>query len=325
MNVTRVGVLRGGPSDEYEVSLKSGGTVLKHLSPEKYQPIDIFIDREGNWHVAGIEVNPHDVLSRVDVVVNALHGKYGEDGKVQAVLDRHGIPYTGSGSLASAVAMHKALTKNALVGHGVQMARHILIEKKEIDQNLEQKLLSIFRSFPLPVVVKPVASGSSVGVSVVKKFEDFEQAVLSAFKSGDTVMIEEFIPGVEATCAVIDEFRGAKIYALPPVEIRPTHGGFFDYQAKYQGKSLEIVPGNFTHEQKDEIMKLASIVHKALGLRHYSRTDFIVTPRRGIFMLEVNTLPGLTDESLLPKSLAAVGVKLSDFFDHLIHLAIGRK
>ncbi|MDB5259345.1 MAG: D-alanine--D-alanine ligase [Candidatus Taylorbacteria bacterium] len=339
-HLTRVGVLRGGPSDEYEVSLKSGATVLRHLSPDKYHVIDIFIDRDGLWHIAGMPKEPHDALSQVDIIVNALHGQYGEDGKVQAILDRHGIPYTGSGSLASAIAMNKALTKKVIAdhsaaeGHGVKMAKHVLISRDDIIDEfigdvsakaLEKKLLDVFKSFALPVVVKPVGSGSSVGVSVVKGFHEFEEAVMKAFESGSNIMIEEFIPGVEGTCAVIDDFRGSEIYALPPIEIRPTHGKFFDYEAKYQGKSEEIVPGNFTHEQKDEMMRIATLVHKALGLKHYSRCDFIVTPRLGIYFLEVNTLPGLTEASLLPKGLAAVGVKMGDFLDHLVGLAISGK
>jgi D-alanine-D-alanine ligase len=185
--------------------------------------------------------------------------------------------------------------------------------------------MHIFRTFPLPVVVKPAASGSSVGVSIVKKFQDIEAAVKLAFKSGDTVIVEEFVPGIEATCGVVDGLRGVEIYALPPVEIRPTHGGFFDYAAKYEGKSNEIVPGNFSPADKAELARLSEIVHRTLGLRHYSRSDFIISPKRGICFLEVNTLPGMTDASLLPKSLAAVGVKLSDFFDHLIGLAINGK
>lgn len=292
----------------------------------------MFIDREGNWHVAGLELKPHDALARVDVVVNGLHGAFGEDGKVQAILDLHGVPYTGSSSLASAVAMNKALTKTQLANNStveiIRTPRHILVTRDVPEARLHE----IFKTFGLPLVVKPVSSGSSVGVKIAKGFHELADAIKHAFAHTaaheDRVMVEEFIAGVEATCGVIDNFRGEDLYALPPVEIRPIggkSGNFFDYEAKYGGKSQEIVPGNFTHAVKDEIMKLARAAHRGLGLRHYSRSDFIVSPRRGVFFLETNTQPGLTSESLLPKSLTAVGVTLPDFLDHLIGLAIASK
>lgn len=336
----RVGVLRGGPSAEYDVSLKTGAAILGALAHEslieKYQPIDVFIDREGNWHVAGMELKPHDALTRVDVVVNGLHGAFGEDGKVQAILDRHGVPYTGSSSLASAVAMNKALTKTQLANNPgdnlaaeiIRTPRHVLVARDVSEARLHE----IFKTFGVPLIVKPVSSGSSVGVKIAKGFHELADAIKHAFTHTaaheDHVIIEEFITGVEATCGVIDNFRGEELYALPPVEIRPMgwkSGNFFDYEAKYGGKSQEIVPGNFTHSVKEEIMKLARAAHRGLGLRHYSRSDFIVSPRRGVFFLETNTQPGLTSESLLPKSLTAVGVTLPDFLDHLIGLAIARK
>lgn len=322
MNRTRVGVLRGGPSNEHDVSLQSGGTVLKNLSPEKFQTIDIYIDRDGAWHVSGVEVSPHDALSTIDVVFNALHGSYGEDGKVQSLLDRHGIPYTGSGTFASAVGMNKILTKEMLAKFGIKMPKHTLIDDVT---RAEEQAHQIFRSFPLPVVVKPATSGSSVGVSIVKKFADLVPAIESAFEHSPVVMIEEYVSGIEATAGVVEGLRGHELYALPPVEIVPTHGGFFDYNTKYNGQSREIVPGNFSHDIKDELMKIAQDVHRLLDLRHYSRSDFIVTPRRGVYFLEVNTQPGLTKESLIPRALDAVGVKLADFLEHIIHLAINRK
>lgn len=330
MNRIRVGVLRGGPSNEYDVSLKTGGNVIAHLGKhpeEKYQPIDIFIDRNGDWHIAGVPVEPHHALDQVDVVWNALHGAYGEDGKVQQLLDRHEVPYTGSGAFASAVGMNKVLAKETFLKHGIKTPRYALVESEGVRErrDLEAKLLELFRSFTLPFIVKPVSSGSSVGVSVVKGFHEFESAIFEAFKHGNVIMIEEFIPGVEATCGVIDAFRDTDIYALPPIEIRPHRSGFFDFAAKYEGKADEIVPGNFTHEEKDQIMHLARAAHTALGLRHYSRSDFIVSPKRGIYILEVNTLPGLTDASLLPKALQSVGVSVGHFLDHVIGLALVQK
>ena len=323
MSRTKVGVLRGGPSSEYEVSLKTGSAVLKNLAheklAEKYEPLDIFIDRAGVWHIAGVPVKPHEALTRADVFVNALHGEYGEDGKVQALLDQHNARYTGSRALASALGMNKTLAKGIFKKSGIKTPYHIVIADRKYSP------LDIFRTFPMPAVVKPVSAGSSVGISIVRAFDDLEPAIEAAFKIGDEVLIEEFIPGVEATVGVINGFRGEELYALPPIEIRHNHG-FFDYEAKYSSADTpEIVPGNFTNEQKAELIRLAREVHATLGLRHYSRTDFIVSPRRGVYILEVNTLPGLTEASLVPKALTAVGSNLPEFLDHIVGLALEGK
>lgn len=315
----KVGVLRGGPSSEYEVSLKSGESVLKNL-PEKYLGIDIFISRDGQWHVDGIVKTPELAVRHLDVIFNALHGEFGEDGKVQRILEHLGIPYTGSRSFESAVAMNKNLTKKALKGAGVKMAHHKIIKK---EQMIEGVLAELFKTLPHPSVVKPTAAGSSVGVSIVKTFSELEEALEKAFKVGDTVIVEEYIDGREATAGVLDNFRKEKHYILPAVEIIPhKQSVFFDYDAKYSGASIEICPSNFSDEVKTKIHDFARIVHDTLGLKHYSRSDFVVHPKRGVYFLEVNTLPGLTTESLLPKSLKAIGSTLSEFIDHTITLAL---
>lgn len=319
MNKIRIGVLRGGPSSEYEVSLKTGGNVLKNL-PEKYAPIDIFIDKAGVWHIQGIPQNPHEAIRKVDAVFNALHGEYGEDGKVQKILDTFSIPYTGSKTLASSLGMNKALAKNIFKSHGIKTPYHT-VESKE--NNLDETALRLFNTFPMPAVVKPVSSGSSVGVSIAYTFQGLKDALLKAFEYSDKALVEEYIKGREATCGVVDRFRGKDFYSLLPIEIiKPEKSDFFDYEAKYCGDSQEICPGNFSQSEKNSIQKLAVAAHKVLGLRHYSRSDFIISPRRGIYILEVNTLPGLTEESLMPKSLKSVGFSLPDFLDHLIGLAL---
>jgi D-alanine-D-alanine ligase len=341
MTRTKVGVLRGGPSSEYEVSLKTGSAILKNLADpriaEKYEPMDIFIDRDGAWHISGAPVAPHEAIRRADVFVNALHGEFGEDGKLQSLLDQHDIAYTGSRSLASALGMNKALSKEAFKKSGIKTPHYIVITDRKYNT------VDIFKSFPMPAVVKPVSAGSSVGISIVRAFADLEPAIEAAFAVAErncddqtpAVLIEEFISGVEATVGVIDGFRGEEIYALPPIEIRHSRD-FFDYAAKYsspdakdgRGRSVaaeEIVPGRFSDAEKAELIRLAREVHAALGLRHYSRTDFIVSPRRGVYVLEVNTLPGLTEASLMPKALLSVGSSLPEFIDHIIGLALEGK
>lgn len=311
--------MRGGPSSEYAVSLKTGEAVLNHLPRDKYEAIDVFISEDGTWHIHGLPKNPHDALHTLDVIVNAMHGEYGEDGKVQAILDHMQMPYTGSQAFASALAMRKDLAKQALKGTGIKTPYWKTIAR---DEASTEHLAELFRLIPHPSVVKPVGAGSSVGVSIVKTFTDLESALEKAFAVGDTAIIEEYIQGREATCGIVEDFRNEKTYALLPVEIIPAEDRpFFDHAAKYEGKSREVCPGNFEHETKTELQRLARLVHEHLGLRHYSRSDFIIHPTRGIYFLEVNTLPGLTSESLLPKSLNAIGSSLPEFLDHIITLA----
>lgn len=319
---TRVGVLRGGPSSEHEVSLKTGANVLKGL-PEKYQGIDIYIDREGVWHIDGLPIEPQIAAKRVDVFFNAMHGEYGEDGKVQAVLDFLGVPYTGSKTFASALGMNKAMTKNFVMREGVKSPAFKVVRREEMSP---ATLIEIYRTLPHPVVVKPMALGSSVGVSIATTMEEVEKALTKVFERSDAALVEEMIKGREATCGVIDDFRGERHYALLPIEIiPPQEATFFDYEAKYGGKTQEICPGNFTPEESRQIQEIAKKVHKILNLRHYSRSDFIVTPKRGIHFLEVNTLPGLTSESLMPKAIKAVGSSYEELLEHLITLALTKK
>lgn len=319
MQKIRVGVLRGGPSSEYDVSLQTGASVLRNLSEEKYAPLDILIDKGGIWYFRGAPVEPERILRQLDVVFIALHGEYGEDGTLQNRLDCFGVPYTGSRALPSSVAMNKARTKQILAGLGIRMAPHVLIEP---GVGLEDRIYEVYKTFPQPIVVKPNSRGSSIGVTIARGYDALLEGVQKAFSSAPEVLLEEYIPGREATAGVIEGFRGETIYRLLPIEIIPPEARpFFDYGAKYSGETVELCPGNFTKDEKEEIQRLAAVVHEHIGLRHYSRSDFRVTPE-GIYFLEVNTLPGLTNESLLPKSLAAVGVTYPAFLDHLIDLAI---
>src|ERR1035437_338282 len=315
----RVGVLRGGPSSEYDVSLKTGDSIIKQM-PEKYIPIDIFISSDGVWHVSGLEKTPGRALEHVDVVWNGLHGKYGEDGKVQAILESLNKPYTGSGILGSAMGMHKGYAKALFSMNSLQTPYHIVIGPKE---NTKNSIIQVFQSFPQPSVVKPISGGSSLATSVVKDFPSFEEAVGKAFRYSPEVLIEEYIGGREATCGVVDATDSKTTFALFPIEIVPAETKtFFDYDAKYNNQSQELCPSTFSEKIKQELQNLALAVHRALGLRHYSRTDFIVTPNRGIYILEANSLPGLTEQSLFPKALKASGISMGDFIDHTLTLAL---
>lgn len=324
MQGTVVGVLRGGPSSEHEVSLASGASMLRHM-PERYRVRDIYIDKEGVWHEHGKQTTPGRVLSTLDVALLPLHGAYGQDGEVQKVLERFGVPYTGADPFAAFKTSHKVLAKEEARRLGVRTARYSFIEAAE---ELEAKAREVTRTFSQPVVVKPVGAGSSVGVSILHGYAPLVKAAQDLFESGvKGVLVEERIAGVEATVGVVEGLRGEALYALPPIEIVPPAGqGFFTYDAKYSGETVEICPGHFTRPIADELMRLAKLMHSELEQRHYSRSDFIVSPQ-GIYFLETNTAAavGMTAESLFPKALAAVGVSYPDFLSHLVGLALATK
>ncbi len=322
MRGTVVGVLRGGPSKEHEVSLKTGHAILTNLPEDRYTTRDIYIDTEGVWHERGRPTSPGRVLPSLDAVVVGLHGEYGEDGEVQKVLERYGVPYTGSDPFGSYLAMHKVLTKERAKELGLLTPKYRFVE---VGADTEAVAMEITRSFHQPVIVKPLRWGSSVGISIVGGFKPVHDAIDALLEAGSGgVLVEELIRGTEATAGVVEGLRDEELYALPPIEIVPPERDFFSYDAKYSGSSKEIVPGRFSRSVSEELMRMARVMHQGLNLRHYSRSDFMVTPK-GIYFIETNTLPGMTSESLLPKSLAAVGVSFPDFLSHLVDLALTGK
>lgn len=319
MRGTIVAVLRGGPSREHEVSLKSGHAMLAQLPKEQFTARDIYIDRQGVWHERGVPTTPARVLPGVDLAMIGLHGEYGEDGGVQKLLEQFGVPYTGATSFASYVAMHKVLTKEKARVAGLLTPKYYFVEPST---DIAQAAREINRSFLQPVIVKPVQWGSSIGVSVVHGYAPLEAAIRSLMTEGaGGVLIEELIRGQEATAGVVEGLRGEVLYTLPPVEIIPPPKDFFSYQAKYSDHTRKLCPSTFTRPIKDELARQARLMHAELGLRHYSQSDFIVSPK-GIYYLETNTLPGLTQQSVLPQSLASVGVTLPEFLTHLAGLAL---
>ena len=332
----KVGVIRGGISGEYEVSLASGAQILLHLRSDKmkdkYISIDIFIDRDGVWHINGIPTTIDKIVHKVDVIINALHGDYGEDGKVQQLLEQWGIPYTGSGPLSSAVGYNKFLAKQEFEKLGIKTPKHVLFPAYQEDfdgprnKYAKNKAREVWGKFSPPWVVKPLTGGSSLGVTVCKTFESLVDVFQKGIDEKVSVLVEEFIKGKEATVGVLDNFRGKKVYTLPPIEIRiPKTSIFFDNEVKYNGQTQEICPGNFTEEEKEELEKMAALIHTGLDLSHYSRSDFIIHPQKGIYALEVNTLPGLAEMCLIPKAIEAVGSSMPEFIEHIIKLARERK
>ncbi|MFZ2167929.1 MAG: D-alanine--D-alanine ligase [Minisyncoccia bacterium] len=320
---TIVGVLRGGPSREHDVSLRTGAAMLANLPEDRFLARDLYIDKLGQWHDRGRPTTPDRALRQIDVALVGLHGEYGEDGEVQKLLERFGVPYTGTGSFGSYLAMHKLMAKMHAREAGLLTPDFRHVERVEDGPEIVHEII---RTFAQPVVVKPVGWGSSIGVSIVGGYAPVLAAIEQLFAEGaGSVLVEEYIRGREATAGVVEGLRGEELYLLPTIEIiPPAEAGFFASHVKYSGDTREVCPGNFSRVIHEDLQLAAKTMHRALGLRHYSRSDFIVTPK-GVYYLETNTLPGLTEESLIPKSLAAVGVPFPDFLSHLVGLALGRR
>jgi D-alanine-D-alanine ligase len=319
MHKTKVAVVRGGISPEYDVSLQTGSAVLRNL-PEDFHGIDIFIDKRGMWHRNGMPMLPYRALKNVDVVWNALHGEYGEDGKIQRELAAIGVPFTGPHVLPASISMSKALSKDHFRRAGLQVPHGVVLR---VGEDIHADILAAMALMSFPLIVKPSDAGSSVGVTLAQSNTELEEGVRRAFNYSPKVLVEEYIPGTEATVGVIENFRDEELYSLAPIEIRPTDNHtFFNYDAKYKKGALEISPGNFHDSDVRALREFAKLAHHTLGLRHYSRSDFIVSPGRGIYILETNSLPGLTPESLIPKALQTANVSFREFLSHILSLAV---
>ncbi len=302
----RIGVLRGGPSSGYDDSLETGNFIIQNLV-DTHKPIDIFISNDGQWHMQGIQKSPENVLKHLDVVFNGLHGTFGEDGQIQEILSRYAVPYTASEKYPSAVVMNRWLMKEHLRPFGVRTPVAILVRQTD---SLNEKAKEIWNSIPTPIVVKPAKGGYSSAYYRADFYQELLAALEEVLATNDSALAEEYIVGTRASSGVIEGFRNKNFYTLAPVEIDPNNTPSY--------------PTRFTPEQKNEIQELSELVHKSLGLRHYSTTDFLVTPRRGIYVLEVNTLPKLVQKSPLKKSLEAVGVEMKELIHHLINLALNK-
>ncbi|MEX0930679.1 MAG: D-alanine--D-alanine ligase, partial [Candidatus Paceibacterota bacterium] len=324
MSKTRVAVLRGGPSEEYDVSMKTGASVLSALDGTRYEPVDIVITRSGEWLQDGFVRTPQNALSTVDLAFNGLHGTYGEDGTVQRLLDKIAIPYTGSAAYSSAIAMNKALAKEHLHNLPIKVAPHMRIAG-DTNSDVGRIAHMLEEMLGPECVVKPLASGSSIGVVIANGVVELVNALKEAFTLRAEVLVEKRIRGKEATCAVVEQFRNQQMYTLPAIEIViPEQDAYFTHTAKYSSDTEEICPGRFTRAEKESIAEQAVLVHETLKLSQYSRSDFIVADD-GIYFLEVNTLPGLTEQSLITRALQAVGGSHNELILHLLDSVLEKK
>ncbi len=349
----RVGVLTGGASAERDISLATGAQIARSLPADRYDVVLLdplaFMVRNPALTDAqraqaeallrgGARLDPAHELPKgleaeiesasralvpatraitdaslpIDVVVVALHGTWGEDGRIQGLLDTLGLPYTGSGVKASALAMDKVTAKVVLAAAGLDVPRGVVVRSAEGQEVARAAAVG------LPVFVKPVASGSSVGASIVARVEDLGPAIAEALRYDDRVLVEEHLAGRELTVAVIGN---DELTPLPVIEI-VTERPFFDYHAKYDaGASEEIVPARIPPQIARRAQEAALRAHEALDCRGMSRTDFIWVEER-IVTLEVNTVPGMTANSLLPKAAKAAGIAFGDLLERLIAWAL---
>ena len=296
----KVGVIMGGISSEREISLNSGNSIMENIDKNKYEVIPVVIDEKV------------DIINKVkdlDFALLALHGKFGEDGTVQSVLQTLDIPYSGCGPLTSALCMDKDLTKTVLEANGIRTARWLNVKSvEEIDYEAIENM-------GYPVFIKPTNGGSSVATFKIYDKEKVQEAVEEGLKWDTEVMIEEFIDGNEITCPVFDN----KLF--PVIAIKPK-SDFFDYTQKYSDNGADEVLVKLEEDLYKEVKEMALKTYKALKCEVYSRIDMIVNKEGTPYILEVNTLPGMTAASLFPKSAKGEGYSFSEFLDLIIETSL---
>jgi len=306
--IGRIGVLMGGPSEERQISLRSGKAVYESLKNANFDVVPIDIESQD------LEENIRKIKSyNIEVAFIALHGRFGEDGTIQKLLEDLGIPYTGSGVLASKFALDKVLSRQRFLSFGLNVPDYIVIEKKDFDKTY----LSL-NKFKFPLVVKPACQGSSIGLSIVEDKDSLSKAIDLAFSFDERIIIEEYIKGRELTVGILDE------EPLPVIEIIPKKK-FFDYEAKYTpGLTEYVVPAKLEEKIASQAKNSALLAHKSLDCFGFSRVDMILNKENKVFVLEVNTIPGLTETSLLPKAAKAVGISFLELCLKLIDSAYRR-
>ena len=315
----RVAVIMGGYTSEHNISMKSGSVVMAHIDRDAYEVYAVHIDKDvwlveinGNWKPIDISDFSCDDI-KFDVVFNAVHGRPGENGEIQKYFDSLGIPYTGCSAQLSSLTYNKYKTLEFLEPHGIAMAKCIVLIAKDTINTDE-----IVSTLGLPCFVKANQAGSSFGVSKVDKKEDLSKAIEFALKEDNTILIESFLEGIEVSIGVITYQDSVRV--LAPTEI-VSQNGFFDFSAKYEGKSAEITPARLTDTQYDALQRAAKKVYTTLSMKGLSRSDFILVGDTPHF-LEINTVPGLTEESLLPQQAKHAGISLKELFSNALVEAI---
>lgn len=321
-NKLNILVLAGGPSSEHEVSLRTAGMILKNLAPRKYKTSLMVIGKDKRWYLdaKGKGLSIGDAIKFVtssgfDFVFIAMHGIFGEDGRIQAMLEWMGLPYVGSGVLSSAMAMDKEISNALYKVNGMAVPSYITLNRRFYKDKSK---------IDLPVVIKPASGGSSVGVSIVGIKKNLKKAIATAFRGDERVILQKYIKGREFTCGILEKMDGT-LFALPPTEIIPKASSFFDYRAKYKiGGSLEITPAHLSKIKTKELQKLAIKAHKILKCKGMSRSDFILNGSK-FYILETNTIPGMTETSLLPQAAKVAGIDFPTLLDLLVENGLVRR
>lgn len=300
----RIGVLMAGPSTEKKISLKSGHAVCTALKESGFNVVPVVIKTDRK------EENIRLIrLKKIDCAFIALHGRFGEDGGIQKILKALKIPFTGSGIKASKLAMDKVASRKIFQGHGLKVPFYKVFNRDSYGWK------NSFDDFSLPLVVKPATHGSSIGLSLVENSKDMAKAIRLAFKFDKRIIVEEYIKGRELTVGILEE------HAMPVIEIIPKHV-FFDYQAKYKNGLTEyIVPAKLNPGVTKQVKEAALFAHKLLGCFGFSRVDIILDCKNRPWVLEVNTIPGFTSTSLLPKAAKELGIDFTSLCLKLIRLA----
>lgn len=307
--MNKVLVLMGGTSEEREVSLNSGQNVCRALEQKGFQVEALDFKRDNLNRIADIAP---------DVVFIALHGRNGEDGTVQGYLDLLGIPYTGSGVAASAICMNKIITKKLLSYEGLPTPDFIIMKKKTFDR-AAFVVRSLVKKFGLPMVIKAATQGSSIGTYIVKKEGDILPAIEAAFQYDQDVLIEKYIDGTLLTVSVLGNENPC---VLPIIEITSSNE-FYDYESKYTpGMCEHLIPARINEDLQNTIMRISEEAYKSVACRGFARIDFMVDHKGRPYILEINTIPGLTDMSLVPDAARAVGISYEDLIEHLVSLAL---
>lgn len=309
MKNKKIAVVMGGPSAEREVSLNTGNAILQALKEKGYQ-------------VIGIDLDPQRIASqlqeeKIELVFNAIHGKFGEDGALQGALDMMGIPYTGSGVLASAITMDKSISKRLLAAANLPTAPSEIYDQYSL--KVADICEDIKKKFSFPLVVKAAEQGSSIGVYILNSADELAEAVTKAFSYCRHIVVEAFIDGSELTIAVMGN---KEAHALPIIEIVP-HSGRYDYHSKYtKGATEYIVPARLDAEVMLHLQKLAEQTYQLFGCQGIARVDFMMDKAKRPYILEVNTIPGMTATSLVPKAAAAIGLAFGDLCEKLLLMAV---
>ncbi len=321
----KVLVISGGPSAEHEISLKTGGVIAQTLDQEKYEVQKVIIARSGEWLFYTNDQSESLPLGialeriraqHMDVAFIALHGTFGEDGAIQALLESIGLRYTGSGILASALAMNKVKSNEIFLAHGLNVPEFLSVSSSEWEKNPREITKNIIEIIRLPLVIKPSGNGSSVGISIINHEGDIISGIEKALRYDSAAIIQKYIAGDEVTCAVIEN-GGGKTIALPPTQIIPK-ASFFDYEAKYTvGGSEEITPPRLPQNIIKNIQDIALKAHTILGCSGMSRTDMIIRDET-VHILETNTIPGMTETSLLPQAARAADIPFWQILDWII-------